>query len=1375
MDDGDAAPGDLAPPNAEPNVLSPPPSPAIGQASALSVPDLPSSLEFRREAKRQPTRAISVNDRLQNQQREYPSNVIRTSKYTPLTFLPINLFEQFRRISNFYFLIIICISIPPQFAPYPWYTTALPLIFILTISAAKDGYEDFLRHRDDSAANSRVFQQVQSAKGALVPIRSGDITVGDVIKIDEGQEFPADLIVLVTSKHDNTCYINTANLDGEVTPKLRVGVPLADPASPPNQEFDLAVLAGAKVESGEPCKQLDGFEGTLTMADGAQRPLGDRQVLLRGAKLRGTAHVYAVVFATGPETKLMLNRNPIRYKFSSFEKVLNKCVFASLIIEVVICTFMSIMWDTTSTMPGVNVLSTPDMRAYDVYGVQDQVTSGGGLFITSFILYSFLIPVSLFVTIDFVKIGQAMVIEMDTAMSVPGSASDVAEGIHRVYASVKSSNLNDELGMIEYLFTDKTGTLTCNRMELSNISTDGFVSPNRRLSGVQQQQQQQQAAPGASPSVEVPVGTGSAPVVPANEDSGRALNCLVEWAFQNFRNRFSSDDLTTIQQNRQPHQVQQHLHLTTSQAVFDALSTSKSVRIAQDMLFCMLVCNDILPERQGGAPDAPIAYSSTSPDEIALVEALRRNGMTLVSAGPSQPWVIQIDCAPGFTFTFRRIAQLDFSSDRRRMTVVVQVPDGTTMLFTKGASSTIAPMLSSDAANAALLAETEKHLTQFAKHGSRTLMMACRHLDAAQLLAFQATYDQARVQLQERERAIERAFRLVERDLTLLGATSVEDQLQEMVPETIEQLLNAGIKIMMLTGDMQETAVTIGRSSRIISRDSQLLLIQAETPKSCEFLMDRYIKKTSEMDARGGPLQKLALVLNGNSLELAIEHHPAKFLSLFARCETIICNRATPSQKAAVVELVTTRHPGVAMAIGDGANDVSMIRRAHVGVGLIGREGRQAAQSADFVLHKFAHLRRLLFVHGRFSFLRSTKVVLFSFYKNFAFPLPMFWFQFFSQFSGNSIYDGLIMSTFNMFFSSLPPLIAGVLETDATEVCLLKHPIAYKIFRSQPTFTVTIFLSWLMLGTVQSLIIYFAAHLIWAPTDGVLADGTGVVLDLWTFGTWMSTATIVTVNLTFLMETINLTVMTILFSFVGIVLYLLALWPYTELFPSIARNMYGQTPYIFTTPMSWVYQLLVLLTCVIPLMVINHLVRVYFPTYSTVLREFCSGKGSSTAPLGTIGCCLTDHIVNGELDLNRSHPGRRFPAVAPQPPQQQAQDGHRRNISSLDVPHRQQQSIGANRDREPNGKDAAPALDSIVELCNTNEDQKLKAEARPVEIRITKTDEPAMSAVLPNDQAIPSAMQAAVPAVTAPSEPPPAAAAANASQDATGDLADAVA
>jgi P-type E1-E2 ATPase len=143
-----------------------------------------------------------------------------------------------------------------------------------------------------------------------------------------------------------------------------------------------------------------------------------------------------------------------------------------------------------------------------------------------------------------------------------------------------------------------------------------------------------------------------------------------------------------------------------------------------------------------------------------------------------------------------------------------------------------------------------------------------------------------------------------------------------------------------------------------------------------------------------------AIVVNGHSLVHCLTMDlEQKFLEIASQCKAVICCRVTPLQKALVVALMKRSKNAVTLAIGDGANDVSMIKEAHIGVGISGQEGLQAVLASDYSIAQFRYLERLLLVHGRWSYYRMCKFLRYFFYKNFAFTLCHFWFSFFCGFS----------------------------------------------------------------------------------------------------------------------------------------------------------------------------------------------------------------------------------------------------------------------------------------------------------------------------------------------------------------------------------------
>jgi phospholipid-transporting ATPase len=473
-----------------------------------------------------------------------------------------------------------------------------------------------------------------------------------------------------------------------------------------------------------------------------------------------------------------------------------------------------------------------------------------------------------------------------------------------------------------------------------------------------------------------------------------------------------------------------------------------------------------------------------------------------------------------------------------------------------------------------MMSMANDYLKKFANDGNRTLAFASRRLTPEQFIEWKNAFTEAQVSLEGREKKIEAAFALLENNMTLNGCTSVEDPLQDGVPNAIDSLVHAQIVVVVLTGDKQETAVAIGKASKIIQADATLHYVVSEDSKQLEAELQALNDNIS-----ANAENHHALVIGGNSLEVAINYLSDLFLQVLPRLQTVVCSRATPSQKAAMVTLVKTRLKKICLAIGDGANDVSMIQKANVGVGLTGKEGTQAAQSADFVLHRFRHLPRLLFVHGRFSYIRMCKTVYWSFYKNTFFPFPLVFFGIFSSWSDMPFYDSYLMNLFNVVYTSLPPLVIGWTEKDELEQELMNHPETYPYFRANEKFTVWKFVQYLFFGVLQSCVVFWIGYGLFYDNEVIYSDGKGT--GVYVFGQWLIIATIIIINVTFLMWTSNWTRAMVGCVSLGIVVLLLTL-VILSWWISVDADMYGMTNYIFPVPMQYIYLAATCALCVVP-------------------------------------------------------------------------------------------------------------------------------------------------------------------------------------------------
>jgi phospholipid-translocating ATPase len=346
---------------------------------------------------------------------------------------------------------------------------------------------------------------------------------------------------------------------------------------------------------------------------------------------------------------------------------------------------------------------------------------------------------------------------------------------------------------------------------------------------------------------------------------------------------------------------------------------------------------------------------------------------------------------------------LEFNSTRKRMSVIMRGENGRIILICKGADSVIYERLDTDNVTMEqqqMRDNTLKDLARFANEGLRTLCIACRVLDENIYQEWAARYKEASNSIHNRDEQMENVCEEIEDNLTLIGGTAIEDKLQEGVPDTIALLAKAGIKIWVLTGDKIETAINIGFACNLLTKDMLLLSVNARDEQET---LEQLQNSQNQVNQVSG-IQKCALVIDGESLKYALEA-PAKdeLLRLGTQCVAVVCCRVSPMQKAKVVNLVKKGLKVMTLSIGDGANDVSMIQEANVGVGISGEEGRQAVMASDYAIAQFRYLGKLILVHGRWSYLRTSEMILTFFYKNIMWTLVLFWYQIFCGYVGGGV------------------------------------------------------------------------------------------------------------------------------------------------------------------------------------------------------------------------------------------------------------------------------------------------------------------------------------------------------------------------------------
>uniref|UniRef100_A0A8B9QN07 Phospholipid-transporting ATPase n=1 Tax=Apteryx owenii TaxID=8824 RepID=A0A8B9QN07_APTOW len=1067
------------------------------------------------EEKRVGTRTVVVGHRPVSETDAYVAqkfcdNRIVSSKYTIWNFLPKNLFEQFRRIANFYFLIIFLVQVIVDTPTSP-VTSGLPLFFVITVTAIKQGYEDWLRHRADNEVNKSNVFIVENAK--QVQKESEKIKVGDIVEVKADETFPCDLIFLASSSVDGTCYVTTASLDGESNFKTHYAV------------RDTTVLCTdeaidsltATIECEQPQPDLYKFVGRIIIYRSNQEPvarsLGPENLLLKGATLKNTKKIYGVAVYTGMETKMALNYQGKSQKRSAVEKSINAFLIVYLCIllsKATVCTTLKYVWQSNpfNDEPWYNEKTKKERETFKVLRMFTD-------FLSFMVLFNFIIPVSMYVTVEMQKFLGSFFISWDKEMY----DEEIKEG-----ALVNTSDLNEELGQVEYVFTDKTGTLTENSMEFIECCIDGH----------------------------------------------KYKDCMPE------ADGFSQTD-GPLKYYGKAEKCREELFLR-------ALCLCHTVQIKEGDQVDGLI----------GHPEHKCTYISSSPDEIALVKGAKKYGFTFLGLEND---FMKIQNQKNETEMYQLLHVLNFDPVRRRMSVIVRTTAGKLLLFCKGADSSIFPRVQQEE-----IQQTKVHVDRNAMDGYRTLCVAFKELTQKEYDKIDRQLNEAKMALQDREEKMAKVFEDTEADMHLIGATAVEDRLQEQSAETIEALHAAGMKVWVLTGDKMETAKSTCYACRLFQTSTELLELTARTvgeserkeDRLHELLMEYHKKLIQDFPKNRGGLkrswtlsQEYGLIIDGSTLSLILNpsqdssssNYKNIFLQICLKCAAVLCCRMAPLQKAQIVRMVkNTKGSPITLSVGDGANDVSMILEAHVG---IGKEGRQASRNSDYAVPKFKHLRKLLLAHGHLYYVRIAHLVQYFFYKNLCFILPQFLYQFFCGFSQQPLYDAAYLTMYNICFTSLPILAYSLLEQHISIDTLTSDPQLYMKVSDNAMLQWKPFLYWTFLGAFEGLVFFFGVYFLFQNSS---LEDNGKVFGNWTFGTIVFTVLVFTVTLKLALDTRFWTWMNHFVIWGSLAFYVFfsffwggVIWPFLK-----QQRMYFVFAHMLTSVSTWLAIILLIFISLFP-------------------------------------------------------------------------------------------------------------------------------------------------------------------------------------------------
>ncbi|KAI1891681.1 hypothetical protein AGOR_G00146280 [Albula goreensis] len=1071
---------------------------------------------------------------------KYADNVVRSYKYSPLTFLPLTLYEQFQRMANLFFLLIVVMQCIPAISTLQWYTTMIPLLIVLTVRGLKDLADDLARRRSDSQINRRPCDILTSQ--GFCSAKWQDVQVGDVLQLHADQIVPADLLLLCSSEPHSLCYVETADIDGETNLKYRQALAVTHQELSADPVESVLLSFNGRVLCEEPNSNLHSFRGELYW-QGQRHLLDTEHILLRGTVVRNTDITYGMAIYTGSDSKILRNCGKLMVKKTQVELILNKVVIGIVLILLLTALLLAVGAGVfeSRVSPYIEPLAalggdlSPVYRAFLVFWGY-------------VILLSPAMPMSLYITYEMIHVIHSLLIGWDLGLYDEGSNTP---------AQARTTVLNEELGQVGYLLSDKTGTLTQNRLLFRQCCIAGTLY-------------------GAIP------------------DDVKEPERL---------------DLSSNPYSRGGQQI-------FDQRLVDRLRDGCTE--TREFFTALALCHTIMSEWKDGT----LVYQAASPDEEALVGAARELGWVFLSRTRDSLTVSEL----GHTRQYQLLALLDFTSQRRRMSVLVRDPEGRLKLYCKGADIVILERLQK---NCAHLESTERALEVYAQGCLRTLCVAARSVQEGLWDEWNLALTQAAMEMHRRDNILEQVYNSMESELTLVGVTAIEDRLQDGVPQTIATLRKAGIKVWVLTGDKTETAVNIGYSCSLLDTDARLL--QGEELRQLLQSPDPWISPSKEPDCWGKDRRTggsgIAVVVTGPELE-EMEEKPEwgeRFVTLSKHCQSVVCCRVTPGQKASMVQLVRKHTSAITMAIGDGANDVNMIKTAHIGVGMTGVEGSQAVQNADYSLAQFRFLGKLLLVHGRWSYRRVCTFLRYFLYKTTTFALVHIWFSFYNGFSAQSMYENWFITLYTVMYTIMPILSLAVFEQDVGAEASLRWPELYHVGQRQELFSPGQLVGTLLYSVYTSLVLFFLPLGVFHLCD----------LDYQSFAVTVEMGAIFSVTTEIILQTgfwtkynaAAIALSLALFFVSTLILHtprLHVAFPTDYYFPGVSLNT-------FRHPLLWLTAFLTACTAILPSLTARSLSLVLHPHNTHRVHS----SGPTTSPRGPLE--LQSHFRRGDLQRRSSY------------------------------------------------------------------------------------------------------------------------------------------
>lgn len=890
-------------------------------------------------------------------------NITRNQKYSAISVVPTVLFQQFCFFSNLFFLGISLSQLIPDLKVGFMFTYVAPLAVVLGITVIKEAVDDYKRFLRDKETNNQLFEKV--TENGLDSIKSADIKTGDILKIHQNQRIPADMILLKTTDKTGEIFIRTDQLDGETDWKHRKPVNYTQNLAENDYKALLDPSLSVLLEA--PDKDIYKFTGAFSRDDSNKEPLNLDNTMWSNTVLASSAS-FGLVIYTGKETRAQMNSTEPQPKVGQIDREIN-VISKALFFFMLFCSILIVALSGFNGTFKRNIISI----------------------FRFLLLLSSIIPISLRVNLDFAKIIYSYKISNDD--NIKGTIA-------------RNSTIPEELGRIQYLFTDKTGTLTQNEMVFKQICFESGSLGEDSLDELKE-------------IVEDECKKSNGPLKDVEDILINALNS------NNSNNNNYTNNKKRLRRNRN--------------------------NVIRDSVAALCICHNVTPvvDEEGNRE-----LQAASPDEVALVRLAESLNITLKERNSLKMEIIN---AANESENYDILAVFPFSSETKRMGILVRHVESKRLIFyLKGAE-----VIMEDKVAESSRAYLREFCENLASSGLRTLVISQKLITEDFYSEWLVRYEQANLAMENREKKVREVVEELETNMEFLCVTGVEDKLQYEVTDTIESLRNGGIQIWMLTGDKVETAKCITISTGL----------KAKTQKTFDIVGIKNFYELEKELKRFETYNDTVLVIDGTSLNEALKiENEELFFNIAKKSPAVVCCRCSPTQKTLIVRGMKKYTSCVTAAIGDGGNDVGMIQEAHLGIGIVGKEGKQASMAADFSILEFRVIKLLILWHGRLSYVRSSVLAQFVIHRGLIISIIQIIFSLMFYYVSIPIYNGFLMLGYTTVFTSAP-VFSIIFDEDTTVEKVVKFPVMYKNLQKGRYLNVKTFLFWIMKSIYQGSVI----------------------------------------------------------------------------------------------------------------------------------------------------------------------------------------------------------------------------------------------------------------------------------------------------------------